>query len=173
MRSLLVVLMALAACGGDDSGSGSTVTCKISLTGAVTITDDVCKVFLCTTPDYQDLAITQAGQDSSTHYQMIPSLDLPAMFTARSYTIGDFRTAADFHVTTGDGKQYVARATTDRTSEETAMVTLSKVIPANATDNCSGAAVGTMAISMVEISFGTGGATVGPGRIQASVTVTE
>lgn len=77
--------------------------------------------------------------------------------------------ASEFSVN-ANGKEYQARTGATRTADESATFDLTKIVPAPTGDNCSGGAVGTISVKLVEISAG---GVVGAGRAQATVTMTE
>lgn len=161
-----VAVVATLGCGGDDD---SKVTCSASITGDVEATDPECSTYICETAEYDDLSATQLFMNAAVMFTFRGSLPA-AGFTAKTYTLADLDGPNSEFSVKANGKTYQARTSSSRTAEETATLDLTKVVPAAAGDPCSGAAIGTISVSLVEISDS---GAVGTGRVQATVSLTE
>lgn len=140
------------------------MSCEVTFSGDVTGTQ-ACNLFLCYPGGYESLLISKDGS-GDPGFQLAPAIAAPGTFAVGAYAIGDLDpTQSDFSVT-ANGVSYRARVTPDRTPDESVAITLDKVTPPSS-DPCDGSVLGAMTVSLVEIS----GGVVGPGRVQASVTI--
>lgn len=169
--TLFAVVVSLGACGG---GEDTRIKCSATLTGDVEVVDLECSMYICETPEFHDLTAGQIYMNAPIRFNFRGSLAGDGGFTAKTYTLADFTDQgsgldSEFFVE-ANGKKYQARTSSMRTAEETATFNLTKILPAPAGKNCDGGAVGTMTVSLVEISS-TG--VVQAGRVVATVSLTE